>query len=228
MTALSEYTSYDIVAMFNDDHANANANANANVNGDSGTVNIISFYHPIIPARILPASSKIFKYGKCWISSGYQELLRRIPKNSPFIVNNVQRNHRPTGTELRFDVSADGSAAEITTASVFVPIFSCGLPSLDEGVIKNLDVFGFTTIMILNKGVIYGPFNITVLEDKSLQVSTTLQGIKSPLDYVMKVGFRKVKKTDVFVNPKAKNGLPIEGFITSISDFKRYYYVSWA
>ena len=218
MIALSEYTSYDIVAMFNDDH----------VDGDSGIVNIISFYHPIIPASILPASPKVFKNGKCWISSGYQELLRRIPKNSPFIVNNVQRNQRPAGAELSCDVWADGSAAERTGASVFVPIFSCGLPSLDYGVLKNVDVFGFTTIMILNKGVIYGPLNITVLEDQSLQVSTTLQGIKSPLDYVMKVGFRKVKKTDVFIEPMAKNGLPIEGFITSISDFKRYYYVSWS
>ena len=50
MTALSEYTSYDIVAMFNDDHAN----------GDSGTVNIMSFYHPIIPGNILLARPKIF------------------------------------------------------------------------------------------------------------------------------------------------------------------------
>ena len=218
MTALSEYTSYDIVAMFNDDHAN----------GDSGTVNIISFYHPIIPGSILPARSKIFKYGKCWIASGYQELLQRIPHNSPFIINNVQRSGRPAGAELRSDVWANGSAAKVTTASVFVPIFSCDLPSLDYGVIKNVDVFGFTAIMILNKGVLYGPFNITVLKDQSLQVSTTSQGIKSPLDYVMKVGFRKVQKTDVFIKPMAKYGLPIEGFITSISDFKREYYVSWA
>ena len=50
MTALSDCTSYDIVAMFNDDHAN----------GDSGTVNIMSFYHPIIPRSILPARPKIF------------------------------------------------------------------------------------------------------------------------------------------------------------------------
>ena len=218
MTALSEYTSYDIVAMFNDDHAN----------GDSGTVNIISFYHPFIQGSILPARSEIFKYGKCWIASGYQELLQRIPNNSPFIINNVQRSGFPTGAGLRCDVWTDGAAAEITTALVFVPIFSCDLPSLDYGVIKNFDVFGYTTIMILNKGVLYGPFNITVLEDQSLQVSTTSQGIKSPLDYVMKVGFRKVQKTDVFIKPMANYGLPIEGFITSISDFKREYYVSWA
>ena len=48
---------------------------------------------------------------------------------------------RPTGAELRSDVQADGSAAEITTASVFAPIFSCGLLALDYGVIKNFDVF---------------------------------------------------------------------------------------
>ena len=50
MPALSDCASYDIAAMFNDDHAN----------GDSGTVNIMSFYHPIILGNILLARPKIF------------------------------------------------------------------------------------------------------------------------------------------------------------------------
>lgn len=221
MNNQSEHTSYDIIAIF--DHSQAN--------GQSGIVKILFYYDPEISGRILPANPEIFKYGKCWISSGYAELESTIPIHSPFLVRNVERtDHYEDGTinaEPRVDWWGKGHAAEAFNDSSFVPVFKGDLPSLEYGILKQMDVFGFTRIMILNEDVLYGPFDITVLEDHSLQAASSTMALNLFSDHVMKISFLTVRETDVFVKPPVEYSLPIEGFITSLSDFKREFRGGW-
>ena len=221
MKSQVEHTSYDIIAIF--DHGQAN--------GKSGIVKILFYYDPESSGRILPASSEIFAHGKCWISSGYQELESKIPINSPFIVRNIERTDNHEEGALNAGVHVDwwgkGHAAESLNDSSFVPVFKGDLPSLDYGILKQTDVFGFTKIMIVNEDVLYGPFDITVLEDQSLQAAASTMALNLPSDHVMKISFLTVNETEVFVKPPTGYGLPIEGFITSLSDFKREFRGGW-
>jgi hypothetical protein len=216
-----KHQSYDIIATF--DHGQAN--------GKSGIVKILFYYDPENPALILPTDPAVFKEGKCWISSGYTDIESKIPPNSPFIVRNIERTDRYEETPINADSHADwwgkGHATETFSDSSFVPVFRSSLPSLDYGRLEDLNVFGFTKIMVLDGDYLYGPFDITVLENQSLSAATSTMALNLPAENIVKISFLTVSETDVFVRPPSGYRLPIEGFITSLLDFKREFRGGW-
>jgi MoxR-like ATPase len=213
--------SYNIIATF--DHSLAN--------GKSGIVKILFYYDRENPALILPTDPEIFKEGKCWISSGYDEIEGKIPSNAPFIVRNIERTDdyelTPAATDSRVDWWGKGHAFEKLSDSSFVPVFKSSLPTLDYGQLEDLNVHGFTKIMILNDGSLYGPFDITVLGDQSLSATPSTMALNLPAENIIQISFLTVSETDIFVRPPSGYRIPIEGFITSLKDFKREFRGGW-
>jgi hypothetical protein len=215
---------YDIIAILERSHADES----------SGLVKILFYYDVDNPKVIRPTDPEIFTHGKCWISKGYPELVAKVQEHEPFIVKNIAPTDHQVddlvNSDSRVDWWGQGSSVDTLTDSSLVPIFRCSLPSLDYGELKDVDVWGFTRIMILNEDHLYGPFDITVVEDqneKKLRAAASVMALALPLEHVMKISFSTVNETDVFVEPPEDYLPPIEGFITALSDFKREFRGGW-
>jgi hypothetical protein len=147
-----------------------------------------------------------------------------------FIIRNIERTDHTKDEASNPDSYVDwwgkGHAAETSSDSAFVPIFKSELPSIEYGALS-IDAFGFTRIMILNNDTLYGPFDITVLEDQSLRAVASTMALSLPSENIMKVPFSITNNTNVIIKPPLEYLLPIQGFITSLSDFKREFRGSW-
>ena len=215
---------YDIVAILDRSHAD----------GNSGIVKILFYYETDNPKSILPTNPEIFKHGKCWISKGYPELVGKVQAHAPFIVRDIAMTDNQVDSLVNSDSRVDwwgqGSSVETLPDSLFVPIFKCSLPSVDYGELRDVDVWGFTRIMILNEEQLCGPFDITVVEEqneKKLRAAASVMALGLPLEHIMKVSFSTVTETEVFVESPKDYVVPIEGFVTALSDFKREFRGGW-